>query len=137
MDLLLNDFEKLNLFQSQEKKDGSVSYLLQDEKNHEYKTSYEACSGLITWRCNNPDYPNCPGKVTTNGHRYPICLKINHLDECKPKIKTKVKQVTASIKDMALKNPDSKPRKIILECTLQNATKSIDYLKNISLFFEY
>ncbi|RNA34755.1 hypothetical protein BpHYR1_006941 [Brachionus plicatilis] len=42
---------------------------------------------------------------------------MNHLDDCKPKIKTKVKQVTASIKDMALKNPDSKPRKIKLECT--------------------
>ncbi|CAF0971034.1 unnamed protein product [Brachionus calyciflorus] len=44
-------------------------------------------------------------------------LKSAHLNEFKPKIDTKVNEVTALIKEMALKNPDTKHGKIILECT--------------------
>lgn len=75
--------------------------------NKSYKQSYQAVSGIITWRSNNPDlYPSCPGKVTTIGHRRHITIKTQHSKECKPKITTKVKEVTAQLEDMAFKNPD-------------------------------
>lgn len=46
--------------------------------------------------------------------------------------KTKVKQLKALIRDMALKNPDSKPWKILLECT-RDSEEIVAYLptKNV------
>ena len=54
-------FENLNLNlirSSRNKKDGSPSWLLDDEKKQEYKTSYVNKDGRITWRCNNTEFPN-------------------------------------------------------------------------------
>ncbi|CAF0998920.1 unnamed protein product [Brachionus calyciflorus] len=106
MDELTEAFNKLNLVPSStKKKDGTQSWLFLDEVGHEYKVSYEATSGIITWRCNNSQFPNCPGKAATNGYNKPVTFKVPH--EFAPSIKTKVKELSANIKSMAANNPDT------------------------------
>ncbi|CAF1111998.1 unnamed protein product [Brachionus calyciflorus] len=106
---------KLNLIKSsRSKKDGTPSWLLVDDEKHEYKTSYVNKNGKITWRCNNTEFPNCSGAVYTNGHSGPI-FKIRDHEHCST-IKTEIKAIKANIKDLAEKQPDTNPRKIIIEC---------------------
>ena len=118
----LNVKEKLNLIKSsRNKKDGTPSWLLIDDNIFEYKTSYEAKDGKITWRCNNTKFPNCTGAVFTIGYYKPITLVQEH-EHCAT-IKTEVKAVKAKIKEMACSQPDSTARKIILECQKESAKK--------------
>ncbi|RNA08792.1 hypothetical protein BpHYR1_004948 [Brachionus plicatilis] len=78
-DLNLNLNGGLNLIKSsRNKKDGTPSWLLFDVEKHEYKSSYKSTSGKITWRCNNTDFPNCPGSVYTFGHNLPIYYIKDH-----------------------------------------------------------
>ncbi|CAF1049355.1 unnamed protein product, partial [Brachionus calyciflorus] len=105
----------LNLIRSSRKKnDGSESFLLVDDLNFENKLSYKSKTDKITWRCNSTEFPNCSVAVTTNGYARPITVLRNH--EHVQDIKTKIKEVTSQIRLMAENQPDTKPRKIILEC---------------------
>lgn len=132
MDDLISSFEKLKLIQStKKKKDGSISWLLVDDEGHEYKVAYESSiTGTITWRCNNSEFPNCLGKVVTKGHSRPITVKKMH--EHNPSIKTKVKEVNANIRIMSANNPDTQPRKIILECTKGLSEEIVAHLPTYS-----
>ncbi|CAF0908322.1 unnamed protein product [Brachionus calyciflorus] len=117
MENLIEQFESiiLNLIRSsRKKKDGTESFLLVDDFYYEYKVSYQSKNGKITWRCNNTDFPNCPGAVSIQGNNKPITVFRGH--DHNPRIKTKVKEVKAQMRQMAENQPDTKPRKIILEC---------------------
>ncbi|CAF0838696.1 unnamed protein product [Brachionus calyciflorus] len=117
MENLIEQLESisLNLIRSSlKKKDGTESFLLVDDSFYEYKVSYQSNNGKITWRCNNTNYPNCPGAVSTQGNNKPITVVRGH--DHNRTIKTKVKEVTAQMRQMAENQPDTKPRKIILEC---------------------
>ncbi|CAF0987501.1 unnamed protein product [Brachionus calyciflorus] len=124
--------DTLKLIQStKKKKDGSVSWFLVDDEGHEYKVAYESSiSGTITWRCNNSEFPNCPGKVVTKGHSRPITVKKLH--EHNASIKTKVKELYANIRIMSANNPDTQPRKIILECTKGLSEEIVAHLPTYS-----
>ena len=106
-----NYFDKTS---TRKKKDGSVSYILIDDNYYEYKLSYKASNGKITWRCNSSEYPNRNGSVSTIGMYKPITNIKEH--EHVSSIKTKVKEVKSEMKQMAASQPDTKPRKIIFEC---------------------
>ncbi|CAF1037796.1 unnamed protein product, partial [Brachionus calyciflorus] len=79
-------------------KDVKQSWLMIDEVGHEYKVGYEATSGLITWRCNNSQFPNFPGKATTNGYNKSVTFKVPH--EHAPSIKTKEKGLVTDFPDL-------------------------------------
>ena len=119
MDDLVNNFRNLSLDlnlikSSRTKKDGSSSHILIDDEFYEYKMGYRSSSDRITWRCNNTQFPNCPGTVYTYGLVRPIIDGKDH--EHSNSIKTKVKIIKTNIREMAASQPDTKPRKIIMEC---------------------
>lgn len=116
MENLIDQLENLSLNlikSSRKKKDSSTSYLLVDDESYEYKISYESKEGKITWRCSNTEFPNCKGAVYTHGHKKPIHNLRPH-EHCAT-IKTQVKAIQANIRDLAEKQPDTKPRQIIME----------------------
>ena len=99
----------LNIIKSQR-----GSSLLIDDESFEYKISYKCKSNpKITWRCNDSTYVNCHGSVYTIGFKRPIFKIKQH--EHEPTIKTQVKKIISNLKDISANQPDSKPRKIILE----------------------
>ncbi|CAF0833149.1 unnamed protein product [Brachionus calyciflorus] len=101
---------------------GSPSWLLVDDIGYEYKHSHTNVDNTVIWRCTNGEFPKCPGKVTTIGYKKPITQKSEH--EHVTTIKKKVKEVVGNIRAKAATNPDSKPRKIILE-NMKNLDKEI------------
>ncbi|RNA23160.1 hypothetical protein BpHYR1_031090 [Brachionus plicatilis] len=116
MDALTKLLENLslNLIVSSRKNNGEESYILIDEDFHEYKFSYKTKDGAFNWRCNKGKFQNCPGTVKIAGKQKPITVWRGH--EYITTNQTKVKIIQSDMRQMASAQPDTEPRKLILEC---------------------